>query len=1836
MSRTRLSLSLLTVCMLFAISGCKKSEKPLSKGGETYLSGYTYGEIWRESTIKISFINDVADSAFIGKEAKGEPLSFEPRIKGNAVWLNGRTLEFRPSERLPGGTQYKATLKLNKIVSDPKAEDFQWSFRTIKQHMNVSIAGLQSASIKDIKWQQLTGSIRTADAEFNADLEKVLTATQAGKKLQIKWNHTDSRRTHSFIVDSIQRLDDSSHIELSWEGKPIGVDITDSRIIGIPSLNSFSVVQARPMQDAGSYVELRFSDPLKPKQNLAGLISINEYSNLRFTIDGSIVKVYSNRSFSGTIDLEVQKGIRNTNGNTLKAAFSQTIAFEDVKPRVRFSGTGVIVPTTQGVSVPIEAVNLNAVTISAMEIFEKNVPQFLQVNDLDGSDELHRVGRVVWEKTIPLNRSRTSRNEWVRYGLDLSPLVAQYPTGIFRLTLSFKRQDIEYPCSESTQSQSESSENDSEEESENSYWDNYEESGGESYSDGENPCSNAYYRNNVVFRNIIVSDIGLTAKRGTDSTLVVIASDLKTAQALPGVYIRVLDFQNQEITTGKTNNQGITTLPLSGEPYLVIGTLGKQAGYLRLNSGTSLSLSHFDVSGEEVKNGTKGYLYGERGVWRPGDSLFFTFVLHDPNDRIPDNHPVVIELANPHGQVVKTLSTSQAFHGFYGFKMATKQSDPTGNWTARVKVGGFQLEQPVKIETIMPNRLKIKLDFGKEQLSADDNSLESQLQVQWLHGAVARNLGYKIDMSLNPVPTRFAAYGDYNFDDPVREFTTETNEVASGTTDEEGNDDVNISVDAQNRAPGMLMASFRTRVFEDAGGFSTDRFTLPYYPYKHFIGIAVPKGDKARGMLLTDTNHTIRIVAVDAKGKAAPVKSVIVQFYKIQWRWWWEKGRESLADYESGTSYSAMQTDTVKLTNGQGTWTLRLNYPEWGRYLIRVIDPEGGHCTGAIKYIDWPGWAGRQQKDAGGPGATAHTFASDKSEYNVGETIQLTIPTPKRGNGLVSLESGSGIVSTSWFEANGEQTRYEFTAQPSMAPNVFAFVSLLQPHLQTTNDLPIRLYGVIPISVVDPNTRLKPLVEAPAVLTPGGQAKITVKEQNGTEMGYTLAIVDEGLLDLTRFKTPNPWNEFYKREALGVKTWDLYSYVAGAYGGTLEKMLAIGGDDEASAKGKNKANRFPPMVRFIGPMTLERGQTTVHTIDMPQYVGSVRIMVVGGNQRAFGCAEKQAFVRKPLMILGTLPRVLGPSESVKLPVSVFAMEKDIKNVKVSVQVSGPLAVESERNQQITFKQPGDEIVTFDMKALEGTGVANVTITATSGKEKAEQTIELDVRSPMQRVVKSVDDILEPGKRNKKVLDMPGVAGTNLVTVEVSRMPPLNLGKRLEYLMQYPHGCVEQTTSSVFPQVYLNKLMELSTAQQQKVEKNVKAGIDRLRMFQTSDGGFSYWPGNGSSDEWASNYAGHFLLEAGLAGYTVPVAIIDQWKKYQRSRAYSYTAGSEQSDLTQAYRLYLLALAQSPELSAMNRLKETEKLTSTAKWQLAAAYALAGQPEAGRELVKSAPLTGLNYATPGSTFGSDLRDRAMILEALTLLNMPEKSRGLAEGIANELATNEWMSTQTTAYALVAMARYTGKVHSGAEMKYTVNFNGKEQKVSSKMPLHQTILNPENNIHPTVEVNNTGSLKLWVRYILSGVPEVGTEKDASNRLGVSVKYMDVSEEQEINPEMLEQGTDFMAKVTLKNTGTSSYDNVALNHLFPSGWEIHNERMDPEIGNKESSFDYRDIRDDRVYTYFSLKPGEAKTFRVLLNASYEGKYYLPPIHSELMYDAAVNGMVKGSWIEVIAPGE
>lgn len=1853
---------LLLIMMTVGLYSCTRTQKDIIPSADyaPYVNAYTGGVISQNSTIRIELTHD-QPMVDLNSELKNNPFSFSPSLKGKAYWVSNNTIEFVPEEgTLKPGTLYEGTFQLGDFIEvDKKLKEFNFSFRVQERNFTLQLESLPITATQPDEIN-IKGEIRFSDVVKKEEVEKMLTASDGKKSYPVEVTATDNLTRYQFSIRQIPREADDYPLTITANGNPAGIDRKQSEEVLIPAKDCFRFMSAERIEQPENGIEIVFSAPLSTTQDLKGLIEIPEVSSSIFQISENRVFIYFEANTQNKLTLNIHEGVKDSQGKALGT--SHTISFSEVslKPQVEMSTSAAILPDSKSLIIPFRAVNLYAVDLSVIRIFENNVLMFMQTNSLASANELRRSGRLVYKKTLWLAKDASKDiHHWGDYSIDLAGLIHQEPGAIYRVILSFRQEYSAYPCGGNENQDMKFADSNTSDgltkvtgsvlsEEDEAIWNTpeayYYYNGGTMdwsvyrWTERDNPCHPSYYMNSdrIAACNVFASNLGMIVKRNSLNKLWIAVSNILDTKPIGKAQVTAYNFQLQPIGKGETNGDGFVEITPKGVPFIIVAESEKQKAYVRVVDGEEQSVSRFDVGGKDIQKGLKGFIYGERGVWRPGDTLHISFILEDREKRIPDKHPVALEIYNPRGQFYTKMISTQGMKGFYTFDVPTQATDPTGLWNAYIKVGGTTFHKGLRIETIKPNRLKINLALPKI-LQATNKDVYAPLTSTWLTGATASKLKAKIEMSLSKVNTQFKNYGQYIFNNPATNFTTIKTDVFDGTLDAEGKASVTLKVPTATEAPGMLNATFTTRVFEPGGDASIYTQTIPFSPFTSYVGINLnqPKGK----YIETDKDHVFDIVTVNTQGQLVNRTNLEYKIYRIGWSWWWENSGESFGTYINNSSITPVASGNLQTRGGKASFKFRVDYPSWGRYLVYVKDKESGHATGGTVYIDWPEWRGRSSK-TDPSGIKMLAFSLNKDSYEIGETATAIIPAAAGGRALVSIENGSTVLRQEWIEvSNGGDTKYTFKITPEMTPNVYLHISLLQPHAQTVNDLPIRMYGVVPVFVTNSQTVLQPQIQMPEVLRPETNFNVTVSEKNGKPMTYTLAIVDDGLLDLTNFKTPDPWNDFYSREALGIRTWDMYDNVLGASSGSYSSLFSTGGD--ATLKPADaKANRFKPVVKFIGPFYLGKGKSQTHTLKLPMYVGSVRAMVVAGQDGAYGNAEKTAFVRTPLMMLSTLPRVLSIQEEITVPVNIFAMENQVKNVTVSLQASGGgVQIVGANQQSLKFTQPGDQLVFFTLKTGSKTGKATIHLTANGGGQQTKETIEIDVRNPNPVVTLHNSQWIEAGQSKELSYNLSSSSTNNQIKLEVSRIPSVDISRRFDFLYNYQHHCTEQLTSKALPLLFVAQFKTIDKTEAEKIKTNVQEAIRQIYGRQLPNGGFVYWPGNAVADEWISSYAGMFLTLAQEKGYAVHANVLNKWKRFQRAAAQNWRMPQEasgwqqwQSELQQAFRLYTLALAGVPEYGAMNRMKEQTGLSIQAKWRLAAAYALTGKMKPAEELVYNVETTVNPYSSMNQIYGSSDRDEAMILETLILMNRERDALQQAKVVSKNLSQEDWFSTQSTAFALMAMGRLAEKL-SGT-LDFVWSWNDKQQPAvkSAKAVFEKEIATTPKS--GTVSVKNQGKGALSVDLITRTQLLNDTLPAISDNLRMDIRYANLNGTP-LSVNDIIQGTDFMAITSISNiSGTSDYTNLALTHIIPSGWEIYNERMvAPETenaaadgsGQSVSKYSYQDIRDDRVLTYFNLRRGETKVFTVRLQATYAGNFILPAVQCEAMYDVNVQARSK-----------
>ncbi len=1821
-------LTFILALFLLFFAGCESKEETIEIGQNVeynpMVSAFTSGYISRQSNIVVRFAQATLLSNGVEIDANNI-LSISPSIKGKAKWVDDRTLTFEPSVPLKSNTKYDVKVDMGAISKSVDAKDFIFNFRTIPLKARIQLDSPQPYNTDDATLNYIKGNIEFSDVFISKQGEPKLNVVQDDKVKEVIWEESSDGRKFSFTIKDINRTELSSIVRASLRADSNEIEEDASAEVEVASINTFQVHSYKVSALPNQVIEVYFSDQLDPTQNLDGLIKINTGIAFESEIFNNSIKIYPRKAVVGDTKITLHQNIINAQGKRLPSTQLIETTLEEAKPAVEFIGNGSILPDSDGLTLPFRAISLNGVQVRVIKIFENNIMAFIRDNNsFSGNYRLRQAGRLILKKTISLDTDKSlDIHKWNTFSIDLEKLISVDPNSLYRVELTFGMQHAVYPGI--NLSNNEIIVDDEISQGETAYYD--QEYGGSQYgglggygywNERNDPTKKAYYsESRFTSRNIFASNLGIIAKSGYTNQTIVNVTDLRTVESISDADVTLYNMQEQVIAKGSTNKDGFVKIDTDSKPYLLSVKKGNEMGYLLLGDGQALMMSNFNVDGSITQQGLKGFIYGERGVWRPGDNIHLSFILEDSEKSLPEGHPVMLELFNALGQTaakqIQNIGKQSNSHLFM-FSIPTDISASTGNWEARITIGGSTFSKNLKIETVKPNRLKIETKYNQSIIKSKDATVSGTLISRWLHGAPASGLVSKIDGKLYARRTTFNGYKEYNFDNKAISYTSNEFAIVESKLNSNGEVKFSKELTKTNTAPGMLTMQVRTRVFEAGGDFSTAISSIDYSPYQSYLGIKIPEGDKY-GVLETDKNHKIELVSLSETGDLTTGNRMVsYKIYKVDWRWWWEKSQENLARYINSYSNNLIKQGDITLSNGKGAIDFIIRQPDWGRYLIVASDKTSKHTTSATVKIDWPGYTSKSSSDASA--ASMLNIEVEKEEYKVGEVANITFPSSEGGRALISIENGSKVIKQYWTETTKDYTNYSIELEKGMAPNIYAHITMLQPHAQTKNNLPIRMYGVIPIIVNDEQTRLTPLLEMPERLEPKKEVTIKVSEKEGKPMNYTLAIVEDGLLDLTNFVTPKPHNHFYAREALGVKTWDIYNQVIGAYGGRVESIFGIGGSDELQKSlDPSNANRFEPVSIVLGPFKLKSGDSQEHKIMIPNYIGSVRTMVVACQEEMYGSAEKTTQVKSPLMALATLPRMVSIGEEFDLPVTLFTDGSINGKVEISVSTDGPIITKDNNNQSVMVEE-GSTMAFYRLSSTDKIGVAKVKVNAKSGKHVSEYEIEIGVRNPNTPISISKYATVEPGKSVKVPFNMIGAKGTDELWIESSTIAPIDFDRRLKYLQSYPHSCVEQTVSAAFPLLFAEQFCDIDKEEKVIIDEKIKSTIAKLARYTTSSGGFAYWPGESNANDWGTSYAGHFLIEAQKRGYISSVNLLDNWVTHQNSLADRWEDSPTNNTVMQTYRLYTLALTGKPNLSAMNRILGSKNLSVDAATLLMSAYSLVGRDDVAQQIstVKREP----NQPEYTYTFGSELRSVAIQLMASSHLEVDDNiATESVKYISERLSSSDWLSTQDIAFSMLSLAPWIPS--KGENMQ--VDLQGVEDNklsISTDRPIYRvkaaTLVEKDGEII----FENRGNSTIFARVISHGIPTKPTTNAIAQNLSIKARYLDM-QGKEIDIRDIKQGTDFIAVISVTHPGIlGKYTNLSLTHLIPSGWEIRNMRMEANsLPNKSDKLRYQDIRDDRILSYFDLEKGETKKIVVLLNAAYKGIFALPSITCSAMYD-------------------
>ncbi|MBC7448329.1 MAG: alpha-2-macroglobulin family protein, partial [Hymenobacteraceae bacterium] len=1074
--------------------------------------------------------------------------------------------------------------------------------------------------------------------------------------------------------------------------------------------------------------------------------------------------------------------------------------------------------------------------------------------------------------------------------------------------------------------------------------------------------------------------------------------------------------------------------------------------------------------------------------------------------------------------------------------------------------------------------------------------------------------------------------------------------VQTGETDATGRAaDLAYPVPPNLRGLGLLTGTAFATVFDETGRPVNRLAEFEVRTQEGLVGLG--KFDAWRGL---NQPLAVPLVVLSPTGKALSGQAVTVEVVRRVW--------ETVVEREYGRfAYNSQARDQVVLrqqltTGGDGRATLTYTALASGEYEIRagLADYAGRVVAPFYAY--------------GSASTSANAFAvntegrvdvsADKPRYRVGDKAKILLKAPFKGKLLVTVERDK-VLQRFTVNTTSRAASLEIPLSADCRPNVFVTVTALRPHASGAADAsPLTVARGYQALLVD-----APEAKLPVTITVAGKSRsqrtLPVFVKTAPNARLTIAVVDEGILQIKDFQTPDPYGYFYQRRALEVLGYDLYPFLfpertVGAMG------AAVGGDAYDLARRVNPltSKRVRLVSLWSGELKADGGGNARFTARIPQFSGALRVMVVAWRADGFGSAEQEVKVADPVVISAALPRFLSPRDTVDVPVTLTNTTAGAATASATLKVSGPLRIVGAPTATTTIKPNAEAQVRFRVVAPAGIGSGTVEVAVQALGETFRDRTELPIRPAAALTSFAASGTIQGG--TTQTLDFSGTAflpGTLRTRLTVGRSPLARFADDLRYLIQYPYGCLEQTVSAAFPQLYYADLARAlgqapGQAGAQATRFNptwhVQEAIRKLEAMQQPDGSLSYWPGGTETNWWASAYAAHFLTEAQKAGQPVNRAMLDKLLAYLTAQTRPRPTARETvldaqgrpvprviAKREAVYSLYVLALNQQADAAALNYYKANlPLLAADSRYLLAAALQISGNTPAARAVVPAAFSTTGEAAQRNLSgdFASPTRDEALGLLAL-LDAAPDHPTipALARRLSQQLAGPRWYSTQERAFALLALGRQARR-DAGSTVTASLVQGARQLGAFNGPPL---TIDKALSGQPVL-VKTAGKGLLYFTTETEGIPLNGRAVPlVDENLLVRRELLTRAGAAWPADHVFRQGELVVVKLTLQSPATvPAVPNVALTDLLPAGLEIENPRLGAqrELEWAKSTFEpeYLDVRDDRLSLFTTATP-EAKVYYYLARAVSAGTYAHAPVTAAAMYDATYRSASGGGVLRV-----
>ncbi len=1333
-----------------------------------------------------------------------------------------------------------------------------------------------------------------------------------------------------------------------------------------------------------------------------------------------------------------------------------------------------------------------------------------------------------------------------------------------------------------------------------------------------------------------VSDIGLHLRRFPQQ-LELFAASIATGAPLPDVEVALYD------STGKplaqrifTDVDGRATLPAQASASVLLGKHGQQLAFIGL-AGPALDLSEFAISGRPQRP-LEIYAYGPRDIYRPGETVDVTALLRDSDGRASAPLPLNARLIRADGKLAAEYVLPAGELGHYSHSFAIPSDAPTGRWQLELRVDPKSNTPDhlysFLVEEFLPERMKLTLTTPAAALTAGQEAL-LDIQGDFLYGAPAAGARVTGDLLVRPARELLEQFPGYRFGNPDGIPRGQEQQLFDATLDEAGHYQQSFQP-WEGDLTTPLTARIRTQLFEAGGRPVARSLEWSIWPADTLVGIR-PLFDKDESD--SETQVGFEVIRTNAAGELLAANDLEVALVRESRDYYWqfEPGSGWSRQY-SELAYPVVRQNLSFPVGGRGQLTLPV---EWGRYRLEILDPVTGLTT---RYRFEAGWSW-EDTEQGGARPDQVTLTLDRPAYKAGEVAKVQVVPPQGGHALITVE-GDRVLWQRRLELPAEGATVEIPIDADWTRHdLYVTALVLRGAGAVDKATPARAVGLKHLPLERGERRLAVELTAPERMEPERPLAVDVAVPGaaGESAMVTIAAVDEGILALTDFQSPDPFDWFFAPRGYGADLFDLYHRVVEKMAGKTA-TLSYGGDgDIGGKKGSRKPDAEVKIVSlYSGPVTLDSQGRAHVELPVPDFNGQLRVMAVAFTADRFGAAERQVVVRAPVIAELSTPRFLGAGDHAVTTLDLHNLSGHEQNLTVTLRGVTPVGL-PEQQRQIQLADGERRSLTFPISGAEAFGVGRLELAVSGEGIDIRRQWELAVRPPYPGLVRAVREPLAAG--GQFVADPALLEGLLPATIEVellvSPQPPLDLARLLKTLLHYPYGCAEQTTSGAFPLLFAdsaaqNRFLLDPVADSQRREW-IEGAVGRLAGKQHPNGAFSLWGGDGAGNPWLSAYVTDFLLEARDRGYAVPAPMLDKALEalanhLQNSFGFTVEEGDSSPAFafaSRAYAGYVLARAGRAPLGTLRTLydqHQSEGGDGLSLVQLGLALKLGGDERRANEAIKAgiAREKGQKERYYGfyGDYGSQLRNLAAIIQLLDRYHVKSPELPwLISSLAERLRQRQWLSTQErNALFLAGLALSSEKAWQGT---LTTGKRGEPLAVTGTF---RRSLSPE-ALRQGVSFTSRQDSPLYLSLEVAGYPHAAPPTDGDDGITILRELYDTSGTP-IGDRPLVVGELLLAR-TRVDVNQSMRDALLVD-MLPAGLELENQNLahaqalegmqipglDLQAMANNQEIDHLEFRDDRFVVAADLHSWQPLELYYLLRVVTPGRYQWAMPFIEEMY--------------------